>query len=269
MSFEQQYYEADEFWADGMLTNSGNSKRIEETIALVPDDVRSVLDVGCGNGVFANSLAAARSSIEVTATDRSQAALQFVNTSKFESDITSLPAPDRSFDCVTCLQVIEHLPHHTYELALAQLARVARKYIIIGVPYQENLLRDFTQCPHCKSAFNLNLHFRSYDTQAIRSLFSPAGFRCIEDRNIAPTRELYGIRLYAKLRAALRSGAAKRFESPICPVCGYHNSAFQTPSTSAAHDESPGGGGVKGLLRAVWPTHLAPGYWSIALYCRA
>jgi SAM-dependent methyltransferase len=268
MSFEAKYYEATEFWAEGMLTNAGNTLRLAETIALIPQDVRSLLDVGCGNGVFPNRLARERPDIHVTATDRSQAALKFVNTDKFESDMIDIPRADASFDCVTCLQVIEHLTHDRYRRALAELARVAGRYIIIGIPYKEDLERDFTQCPQCLSKFNLNLHFRSYDAASIRSLFEADGFECIADKNIAQVRRLYGQGVYAAARRLLAPPPPARFDSPICLVCGYENRAFETPSTSSAEEGSAPRPGIKSLIRRFWPGYFAPGYWSIALYER-
>ncbi len=107
MSFEKEYYESPEFWADGMITDNSNRIRVNETIDMIPADVHSLLDVGCGYGVFPNSLSKIRAAIKVTATDRSREALKCVHTEKFESDISNIPVESGSFDCVTCLQVIE------------------------------------------------------------------------------------------------------------------------------------------------------------------
>ncbi len=54
--FEKKYYEDESFWSDGMVTDESNIKRIKSTIELIPKDVKSLLDVGCGNGVFLNAL---------------------------------------------------------------------------------------------------------------------------------------------------------------------------------------------------------------------
>lgn len=267
MSAEARYYEAAAFWADGMVTNAGNSLRIAETISQIPADVRTLLDVGCGNGVFTNRLALARPEIHVTATDRSREALKYVDTQKFTSDMTSIPCPNASFDCVTCLQVIEHLPYDRYQPSLSELARVARRYIVIGVPYKEDLERDFTQCPKCQSRFNLNLHLRSYDDRTILALFESQGFRCVANQNIAKERRLVGVRAYVALRKLLQKGD-RHFDSPICPVCGYENSEFKTPSTSEVTERTSSQVGWRTLVKRVWPRYTAAGYWNIALYER-
>ena len=265
MSLEAKYYEAPEFWEEGILTNSGNLRRIDETIAMVPPDVRTLLDAGCGNGVFANRLARARRDIEVTAVDRSQAALAHVTTTKFTADITDIPRPDKSFDAVSCLQVLEHIQHQHYARALRELARVSRRYLVIGVPFQENLVRDFTRCPKCLSSFNLNFHFRSYDSNTIEKMFEPYGFVCRLQHNIAPIRVVYGHKLYGKLRVAVRK-APTNFASPLCPVCGYENQNFLAPKEYAREGAPMRRNWLKRLVKQVWPKYYVPGYWSVALF---
>lgn len=47
-------------------------------------------------------------------------------------DITTLPFPDATFDLVLAIEVLEHVPFP--ELALAELARVARRDLVVSVP---------------------------------------------------------------------------------------------------------------------------------------
>ena len=54
-----------------------------------------------------------------------------------KADITSLPFPDNAFDLVTCLEVIEHLDNEKMLLAIRELERVTKKYIIISIPNRE------------------------------------------------------------------------------------------------------------------------------------
>ena len=156
MSFEQEYYESASFWEGEMLHDEANKKRIEFTRSYIPDDVKTLVDVGCGNGVFLNFLKKAKPDLKLLGIERSTVALNYVETEKLQGDISSLPLADRAFDCVSCLEVIEHLPLNIYETALKELARVSGKYIIVSVPYNEVIEESFNQCPSCKSIFNLN-----------------------------------------------------------------------------------------------------------------
>jgi predicted SAM-dependent methyltransferase len=53
--------------------------------------------------------------------------------------VTHLPIRDASFDVVVCFQVLEHLPYETFQMALKELARVARTKIMISLPDARNL----------------------------------------------------------------------------------------------------------------------------------
>jgi ubiquinone/menaquinone biosynthesis C-methylase UbiE len=268
MTFEKDYYETSEFWSDGALTNAGTMARIRETVELVPANVKSLLDVGCGNGIFVNALSRARPDVAVTATDRASAALAHVNTNKFESDIASIPRPDYAFDCVTCLQVMEHLTCDVYLQALKELARISGKYLIVSVPFKEDLTRDVTQCPKCRSRFNINLHLRSYDSQTIRALFEPFGFTYVLEKNISPVKKWYGQDSYVKLRRYLSQQRHPQFQSPICPVCGHRDRQFDSRLFSAAPTANPKPSVARRIVKAIWPRFEAPGYWVVALYER-
>jgi 2-polyprenyl-3-methyl-5-hydroxy-6-metoxy-1,4-benzoquinol methylase len=108
--FEKLYYESDAFWKGSMVQDELNQIRIATTERLIPSEVKSLVDVGCGNGVFANYLLQVRPEINIMAVDRSESALKYVSTNKTIGDIADLPLESNSYDCVTCLQVLEHIP---------------------------------------------------------------------------------------------------------------------------------------------------------------
>jgi SAM-dependent methyltransferase len=273
-SFEQIYYEADSFWSGDALTDAGNQRRIKETAEIVPSDVFTLLDAGCGNGMFGAYLKTVRPGIKVLSVDRSEAALTHVTTDKMIGDVADLLVEDYSFDCVTCLEVLEHLPVKAFLAATAELARVSRKYIVIGVPYNEQIERNVTQCPQCKTLFNIDLHLHSFNEQDMRRLLEHVGF--VHRRTIYPghKQRLCFIDPLLDARERWRQRFyPTRFLSPICPLCGYSEGDRTALSLPSAQPVRANGniGLARRVLRSIrkyWPTYYAPGYWVATLYER-
>ncbi len=266
MSFEKEYYESPKFWENGTITDAANLARISETIAMIPITVNTLLDVGCGNGVFPNKLSGEKLNLKITATDRSNEALKYVLTEKFASDISDIPVEDGKYDCVTCLQVIEHLPIGVYEQGLKELARVSNKYIIVSVPFNENVKKNFTQCPKCLAEFNADLHLRSYQLQTIENLFIQHDYVLIKSVNLVKTTNFAGVELYAKFKSLIKP-QPKTFDSPVCPICGFKNDLFKSETHSANMSQNRLGRSlIKKAIKSIWPKVEIPGYWIIALY---
>ncbi len=269
---EKQYYESEAFWKDGMVADDLNMKRIQKTIEMIPNDAKSLLDVGGGNGVFVNNLIKTRKDIAVSATDRSEAALQFVKTQKYQSDITNLKANEHEYDCVSCLQVLEHIPYSNYKRALQQLANAAKKYLVISVPYKENTKNNYTECPKCLSKFNADLHFRSYDNATIKNLFK-GEFKLIEEFNLTEKKS-YAIALFEKLKPILKKQTSGFFNSPICPICSYENVDFanQLHAMRDQHIAKRNANNLRNIIKniavSLLPEKTIPGYWIIAVYER-
>jgi len=72
---EESYYEQDSFWDPANIRES-DYKRVSDIMASIPSDVNSILDVGCGGGVFVNGAKAVIKSI--VAVDRSRSALNYI-----------------------------------------------------------------------------------------------------------------------------------------------------------------------------------------------
>ncbi|MBL7728349.1 MAG: methyltransferase domain-containing protein [Dinghuibacter sp.] len=267
--FEKKYYESDEFWGKGMVSDGANMTRLHHTVALIPTDAHSLADIGCGNGLLGKLVMEKRSGITIMSVDRSEQALSYVQTEKKIGDVTNIPLPDAAYDCVSCLQVLEHIPVNNYKTALAELARVSKKYILVSVPFNERIEKNTTQCPGCKTIFNVDLHLRSYTETDIKNLFTEQGFELKEFLNVVESNELLGLRTYHKLKNRL-TGKKPVFNSPICPLCGYENNQFAIiPEGGAlAQVATAPQAGLKGFLKKIWPQRKVPGYWVIALYCK-
>ena len=103
---------------------------------LLPDDVTSVLEAGCGEGFSAEAVLGDRSipsfggDLSFDATR--EARIRFESMRYSVLDVTRLPFTSGGVDAVFSLEVLEHLPKP--ELALQEYARVARKYVLLSVP---------------------------------------------------------------------------------------------------------------------------------------
>lgn len=102
---------------------------------------RSLLDVGSGRGVFLFPLLRDFPTLEVTSIDILPHRVELLqclhdggitNLHPVMEDICSYNAPDKSFDVVTMLEVVEHIPDT--EAVVGNAVRLARNYIVVSVP---------------------------------------------------------------------------------------------------------------------------------------
>jgi ubiquinone/menaquinone biosynthesis C-methylase UbiE len=152
-----------------LLTEEVLKDKITIILQSIPKDVKTILDVGCGNGVITNVLS---EYFDVTGIDRSEAALKFVKTKRVKADTSDLPFVDDSFDLVFSSEVLEHIPDTEFEKTVLELKRVSKKYIMISVPNAENVNKSLIQCVACDYIYNRSYHFRGFNKISLRSLFS-------------------------------------------------------------------------------------------------
>jgi SAM-dependent methyltransferase len=197
--------------------SGSEQSRVEATLRLVPAGVSSALDVGCGDGRITNLLPARVP--EVTGLDPAEGALRYlkppVRAALGSAD--DLPFGDRSFDLVLTTEVIEHLAPASFERALAQMQRVAARYIILGVPLDEQLATKDLVCPFDGCRFNVNGHRRSFRRGGLSRLLGSFRMVALEECG-APTRFYYHPALrWVKQRIG---GTWARRPYSICPRCG-------------------------------------------------
>lgn len=151
------------------LTEHVLKDKIEVILKAIPPDVKTILDVGCGNGAITNVLG---KHYDVTGLDRSETALAFVKTKKVKSDSSKIRFADNSFDLVFSSEVLEHIPENDFEKTISELKRVSKKYLMISVPNAENLEKSLIQCVSCGYVYNRSYHLRSFNENSLRILFS-------------------------------------------------------------------------------------------------
>jgi SAM-dependent methyltransferase len=131
---------------------------------VIPDDVDTILDVGCGDGAITNALGRRWT---VTGVDSSSAALRHVTTEAVLGDARSLPFADGSFDLVMSSQMLEHLDDESYADALSELRRITRAYLLISVPFREDLGSRMIRCPRCGLQQHVWGHLRGFTPESL------------------------------------------------------------------------------------------------------
>jgi SAM-dependent methyltransferase len=268
-SLESKYYEASRFWEEGVFEDVGNIERISATMDMIPAEVESLLDAGCGNGLFLNALLEKRPAIKCHGFDRSEEALKYVKVEKSTGDIGSITFPDGSFNCVTSLEVIEHLPVTIFDQALSELSRVSNKYLLISVPYNEDLREAFTQCPSCLSNFNSNMHMRSFSTDKFVSLFNQYGFT---SRKFVLAGKSTRYKYHSQYRKVFYPSQFRQWLSPLCPICGYEERIGDEISNNEAENLTSQkesamtlGSMIRLIPKIFWPKEEKY-YWIIGLF---
>ncbi|CAN5678132.1 class I SAM-dependent methyltransferase [soil metagenome] len=110
---------------------------IAHILDAIPNEARSLLDVGCGGGVIGALCRIYRSMDRLVGVDAHAPAIELCRRHSFydevlDLDITAdrLPFADSSFDVVTCIEVIEHVGREDGLRLLDELERVGRSVIV-------------------------------------------------------------------------------------------------------------------------------------------
>ncbi len=109
----------------------------------VPPQANSLLDVGCNVGEFLAACKRERSWVRLVGVDvngsalvKARRALPDVSLCQAEAD--ALPFRAESFDCVTCIEVLEHVPEERQAGVLREIGRVLRTNgtLVLRVPHR-------------------------------------------------------------------------------------------------------------------------------------
>jgi SAM-dependent methyltransferase len=106
---------------------------------IINKDVKTVLDVGCGEGKNVLLLKKRMNEIKAVGIDIHDQSLEIAKNAKcyeklIKSDVSRRIFKNKSFDCVLCLQVIEHLNKKDVTKLIVDLEKCARKQVIISTP---------------------------------------------------------------------------------------------------------------------------------------
>ncbi|MBN2395563.1 MAG: class I SAM-dependent methyltransferase [Candidatus Atribacteria bacterium] len=199
------------------------TQKTEFILDYIPKDVKSILDVGCGNGKITNSL---DKKFEVIAIDNSAEALNYVKTKKILCSADIIPLDDSIFDLVFSSELLEHLPEESITKAILEMKRLTQKYILITVPYDEFLNFHSILCPICNKIFHAFGHLHSFNVDSLKKLLEDEYFKVIRYGTHGPY-----VKKYFPWLLNIRQKYGLQYYPPgkytICPHCG--NQTFSKP----------------------------------------
>jgi len=150
------------------LNESHLKEKIVKVVELIPKNTKTIVDVGCGNGVITNVLG---QQYDVTGVDRSEHALSMVKTKKVKASSENIPLPDHSFDMVFSSELLEHLEDGVFQNTIQEFERLTKKFIFITVPNSENPDKLLIKCPSCQFIYNSPNHLRRFKADDFIKLF--------------------------------------------------------------------------------------------------
>jgi ubiquinone/menaquinone biosynthesis C-methylase UbiE len=135
---------------------------------------KRLLDLGSGDGALLQAIKKRFANIEPTGIDIEPKSDHII-----KGDISKLPFEDNCFDCITCTDVIEHLPDDTLESALDEMYRVLKAggHVLVTTLLEEDLTERACLCPNCGHVFHRVGHQQSFSAEELFGRFTNAGFR--------------------------------------------------------------------------------------------
>ncbi len=152
-----------------------DERRVHEFIsAKVPENVNTILDVGCGSAWVAKEFLPKKVkvfSLDISPVNPLKALKKYPDKYHFgvTADSYSLPFPDNSLECIIASEIIEHVV--SPGKFVAELMRVLKPegFLFISTPYKE-VIRYYL-CIHCNKKTPVHGHIHSFDEKKLSSLY--------------------------------------------------------------------------------------------------
>jgi ubiquinone/menaquinone biosynthesis C-methylase UbiE len=133
---------------------------------------KHILDIGCAEGFITNYLSQLQAQVIGVDIDRSlkTAKNKVKNADFIYASITDLPFKEETFEAVTLLEILEHLPEKNISKSIIEVNRVLKSggTLILSVPYKEKI--TYTRCIHCGKLTPLWGHIQSFDENKLKRL---------------------------------------------------------------------------------------------------
>lgn len=114
------------------------NRDILKTIKKLKPDIKTILDIGCGEGFITRQIAEKHPNFAITALDAESSYIDYANANNLKSNIhysvQNLESIDiaKKYDLVIMTEVLEHTPQP--DLVLKKIMELTNKYAIITVP---------------------------------------------------------------------------------------------------------------------------------------
>jgi len=188
--------------------------RIDETIDMIPPWVSSILEVGCGDGRVSKK---AHNNCNLTGIDIESIRIKLYPGNKLIGNISNLPIKSKRFDMVLACEVLEHLDNETMLLAIDEIQRIAKRYILITVPFKETLSAQWHKCSKCGHIFHGWGHLRQFDMALLNNLFNA---QLIDKRFLGPSESRIPSLAYVIAKKMGNVWDSYHTKQLPCPKCG-------------------------------------------------
>lgn len=214
MSQDFRLYDSADVWNQAMQL--GQRNLLHAIIDFWPNEVENALDVGCGDGKLTRVLAAEKQ-LSIVGFDSSAEALSRLQLPTVQGDAVDMPFDDASFDLVLSTDVLEHVPDESHGQVWSEIFRVARRHVMVAVPFREELLDATAECQQCGQTYHVNWHERSYDFEDL-SQRSPDGWQV---KAFVVAGEAWSDLLPMETHfRRMKLGQWSGWQMGVCPHCG-------------------------------------------------
>ena len=167
----------DAIWAtsgDNMKRYGPTSRHTRRLIfkLIAGREIHSVLDAGCGPGMFLEEMADRQRGIELAGSDISEVGLSLARHKLPQAEFYALDlrtdALERQFDLIVCSEVLEHIDDD--RAAIANLRRITRRYLVVTT----------VQGTYWEYESKVTGHVRSYTRSDLEAKLREAGFNILQ-----------------------------------------------------------------------------------------
>ena len=198
-----------------------------EMLPFIPEDAKSILEVGCGEGEFSANLKAERS-VHVTGIEPFVAAARVASSRLdrlLEVDVNAgvLELQGQQFDCIVCNDVLEHLVDPWDTLKRLRPLIAPGGALVASLPNMRFMpvLKDFVlkgEWRYVDQGVMDRTHLRFFTRKSMQSLFEEAGYQVTRIQGINGIQFPWKFGLLNKLLLSALSDA--QFQQYACVVTG-------------------------------------------------